>query len=133
MGGSRSTVNYEMLANHLRIIVPHLEIRDRCSLLCCKSECGCTLIDCNFIEDLEFDICDTLLSCKNTNDKTLDDIKGRLGVCMWLHTGLVDKTVAPEEKLRDIPTEIVSQIELASWMHFFISIQIKDEVVKNDQ
>ncbi len=84
--GSRSAVNHEMLSNHLRIIVPHLKIGYRCSLLSCKSESGCALIDWNFIEDLEFDVCDTLLSRKNTNDKAFDDIEGRLRVCMRLDT-----------------------------------------------
>lgn len=109
----------EVSSNHAWVTVPFLEIVDGFPIEILKTKGGSVVIDYLFRTNFESPILDLLLSLNHTNNKCFNNVKSGLRVMV----GALDDTwniyeiVSTEKELRNVSTNVVQQIELATWVH----------------
>ncbi len=122
-----------MTTNHGRVGVPFLEVCHWLIVDSAKSESCDFRTDLHLVGNLEKLILDCLLAFNNTDDKRVDNIKGRLRMSVRLFLGVIDKSVPAKEKFRDITPIVVDNIEFATRMDALETIDVQDEIVKYDE
>lgn len=115
-----------MATDHVRVVVPTLEVMNCDTFLCSKSECRSAIIDLVLFCDRELFVLHVLLTLNDTDNHASHYVKGRLGMMVRAPDRFIHQIVSSKEKLRDVTTQVVNQIELSTWMDSLVSIQVEN-------
>ena len=124
-----------MAADHAWVVVPSFEVRYRTDIVVKRLESeGCCIVGDFFsCSNFESNVSDGLLTIENTNDHTATDIECCLRVMVRSEVRYLYKVISSVEELRNIASVVMCQNKLAARVVSFITIQIKDEVIKNNK
>ena len=96
-----------MTANHVRVIVPTLEVVDDFSSHFRESKGGSVVIHGLLLGDVKLLVLNCLLALNNADNHSLYNVKGWLSVMMWPSYRLINQVVTAKEEFGNIAAKVM--------------------------